>query len=260
MLAIKLSTGTVLIDGPERIVKTRVAEYNDKHESDGKFGSKHGSAAKGKDDKKVEVTGSIVDDIEALGDLPESKSIEFDPGGDKAMTLIAGKLGFNKKPGKYTASEADQAISEGWTEMYRGYRGESAQKWKKSYSDDANPRIGFGVFGSGTYMTPSKDVGLLYGDLNPKNVARYLINPKAKTISYEKAKKAMLKSYDSAVESYHKLPTKRKTPGLLQSIRNIHADAGRWAAVSGYDAITYKGSNGGTEMSVINRGMVGVVI
>lgn len=39
MLALKLSTGTVILDGPERplVIKSTVSEYNKNHDEDGKF-------------------------------------------------------------------------------------------------------------------------------------------------------------------------------------------------------------------------------
>lgn len=249
-----------------------IQEMNPYREKNGRFGNGPAGGSKGTNPKGGAGDPNTIDGVETYADLPDPGldgfQGEFRPEGDPAMTALAKKLGYDKKPSIIKESEVAALKEQGYIEMYRGYRGKDAQKHMKNFADSANFRQGYGVFGSGTYMTPLKDIGTFYGDMNPKNVGRYLISPKAKGISYEDAKKAMLKGHTSIMKKYSaaiKAKTGTKLERLTYSnrldsgIKKIYSDAGRWAAANGYDYISYAGSSGGTEMAVLNRGVVGVV-
>ena len=203
-----------------------------------------------------------LDRLQSLGKLKPKKMSEFAKDGDPAMTTLSHNLGLDKKPAIITKAEAKKEIADGATEMFRGYRTSEAQKFKTSYANDAKMRVAYGVYGSGTYMTANKDVATFYADLNPKNVGHYVIAKDAKGIDYNKAKKTMIAEHEKVQKEYLKV-AKTMDAGereiLQDNIKTVYSDAGRWAATSGYDYITYQGSSDSQEMSVLNRGKVMVV-
>lgn len=230
--------------------------YNPYRAKDGKFAA--GTKAKTS-------MGTYIDEklnrVSSVGALHPGDS-GFAPEGDKAMAQIAKSLKLDKKPSIYTDNEAKEAIQDGATEMFRGYRTDKASEFKKSYADDAELRVGHGVFGSGTYMTPVRDIAVFYANMDSKNVGHYIIKKDAKGIDYDKAKKSMIAEHQNVQTVYSKIakslsPQERER--LQANIRTIYSDTGRWAAVAGYDYISYPGASGGTEMAVVNRGVVGVV-
>jgi hypothetical protein len=228
--------------------------YNKVHDKDGKFGTGGGG--------KTSTSTGTLDRVSSIGSLKSTKSNEFAAAGDPAMGQISKKLGLDAKPVKFKQSEVSGLKKQGYTEMYRGYRTSNASKFKNSYTNDSNMRVAYGVFGSGTYMTANKSVATFYGDLKKSNVGHYLISPDAKGITYKSAKTKMLSEHTKVLKDYVSkakslTPKARKT--LQDNIKVIYSDTGRWAAFSGYDYITYQGSSSAQEMSVLNRGKVGVV-
>lgn len=216
------------------------------------------------DDKPPEPEdNSLLSQISLLDRLPDADTGfkgEFNPKGDPAMSELTKRLGLNAKPEIYTAAEGKAEIKAGGTEMFRGYRTDNAQKFKASYVKDANPRQGYGVYGSGTYMTSDENVGLLYADLDKDNLAHYVISHDAKGISYEDIKGQMSTEYKEINKIFNQQKLSlSNADDIKANIKTIYTDPGRYAAFKGYDYITYLGSNNVQEMSVINRGIVGVM-
>jgi hypothetical protein len=126
---------------------------------------------------------------------------------------------------------------------------------------------GRGVFGNGTYMSPSEDVVQWFSryaaDGTPRahgTIVDSLLKPNAKVIDYDDAYRMMQEATPySERKKYFALGSKR--PGAINDDRMYGLmDVGRWAVANGYDAIRIPNPVIGgsavdaTYYNVLNRG------
>lgn len=239
-----------------------IAEFNKNHDKLGRFAEGSNISA-GKINPGVhDITMQEIDDL--VGER-SSDYFEFRPGGDPIMSRMVTKIGYNKKPALIKKDEVASMKKAGWKEMYRGYHGQNAKAYMNEYNNSLKPRLSCGVRGSGMYMTTDKNIANFYASIKSGTVGNYLLSPRARGISYEKARTLMSQSYDrligqTAAHSKKSGYSAKEFESLTRKLKNVHGDVGRWAALSGFDYIHYEGSNHAQEMVILNRGMIGAII
>jgi hypothetical protein len=176
--------------------------------------------------------------------------------GDEWLAAIQDEQGFNGPAQVATPAELDAAVADGATELFRGVRTpEMAEQFRTGTLYPGDP----GLFGSGTYASPSRSVATGYGNGNNAAVLRMALRRDARVISYADLLKLRAKHGGTAAS---RSLAARQAAALaavdpndtsaieailreFESLRSrqsprsrITADEGRLAALLGYDAIS----------------------
>jgi len=155
---------------------------------------------------------------EVIGRAGHFTGVYLDPNtyGDEVAGEIAQMQGFDGPPTVGTAAELDEAIAEGGTELWRGYRGALPQ-WSEGYGEDPGRvyyptwgrvadhieqwrsgqyTAGSGIYGQGTYTSVDRRVMERFGEpmedragrtvamVDPRSVARMVLSPDARVIDF----------------------------------------------------------------------------
>lgn len=147
--------------------------------------------------------------------------------GDIDLAVIVRAQGFDAKPEILSRSGITQAIKDGDIELFRGTSStiSNIHDFSTQFMD-RNFYQGFGVYGNGTYTASSvSDTG--GGFLTAKQYA-------ADYSSYGSVMHMALRK-EARVIDYSTAYNKANTIDNTYSVHN--GDAGRWAALNGYDAI-----------------------
>lgn len=176
--------------------------------------------------------------------------------GDRWLAAIQEEQGFNGLPQVASGEEVDAAVAAGATEVFRGLQSaDFAEQFRSGSLYPGDP----GLFGSGTYASPNRDVALGFASGDNAAVLRIALRRDAKVISYADLLKLRAKHggtrASQALSERQAAELAQVDPGdsasvaailarydelrVRQSSRSrVNADEGRIAALLGYDAIS----------------------
>jgi len=166
------------------------------------------------------------------------------PHGDEALYHIAVTQGFDALPETLTAVEMDERIRQGATELFRGI--EHTRDGRLSAGEmhrqvrEGPVFYGLGFAGNGIYAGNVRSTAAEYGF-----TGRYALRPDARVVDFRELQEEQ-EQYLASV-------------GRDTVLGRVYADAGRYAAARGYDAIRWRrgdesGQPGKHEYIVLNRG------
>ena len=224
-----------------------------------------------------DITGTDLSAIATIHTRSNSNS------GDLALVEIRERQGFNGPPRLASRAELDRAVADGEvTETFRGFNGDGAAAYAEQYrTGEQYP--GSGVYGNGTYVANDRSQAELFaGRWEPGSdvgeVMRLGLRTDAKVVSIAKLQ-AEMKAWQR-----RNAATKARLDDLDQQMRKaaeradtteeriavyadyaarkaaaagpeylLSQDAGRFAALRGYDAIDLPDAQGGPQMIILNR-------
>lgn len=211
---------------------------------------------------------------------------------DEALGTIYEARGYHAKPAVVSRDEMDKLIADGWTQVWRGVGGKYVSsesqmgrvtEWAEGFRSGDEHRPGLGLHGNGTYTASFLGEAVDYtpwggGGARPgvykrgsytfdhgdwPGLLRIAIRPDARVISSEELLTIRARRFD---ERRAQIAAERGVPvdevdvnDLADDEYWVHADAGRLAAILGYDAIRVRSGNQGAPYYVVlNRGAVAV--
>ena len=195
--------------------------------------------------------------------------------GNPSFVEMAKRNGFNAKPLKVSDAEWEQVLADGWTPIYRGLNGDSAEdvaSYVAQFIDADTPFGGSGMFGSGHYVTDVRStaeayareahgIGQAKGARAAGEVMDLALHPEAKIVDLDDLHKEMTafieerRAFDSqnlrrtATNEFgevfeQSVPLEELAPEIREQAENLNAmyqlieeDPGRFALARGYDAV-----------------------
>lgn len=165
--------------------------------------------------------------------------------GDSRLGNIWREQGFDGPPKAVSDEELDKEIEGGAIELFRGLHGPKALEYAEQFIGGDEHFPGLGVYGNGTYTTPSSNFASRYASRGgvllrmalPKD-ARIIDAPELFNLS-QQAKNDL-----------------QGNPGVDPRVRDAMSDPGRLASMLGYDAIRVPTTP--TEYIILNRTAVSV--
>jgi hypothetical protein len=168
---------------------------------------------------------------------------------DGALGLTNQRQGFDRKPDVVDHAALDEAVRSGWIEVWRGVdpgmsvasTAKSAREINDEFkSGDFFP--GLGLYGNGTYTSVSKDVALVYAghvpefgeSMEPGGLVRLAIDPDSRIVNYDQVLREQ-KQFLGTVPADSPLAV-------------LAGDAGRFAAMRGYDIVKVVGQTDGSDI------------
>lgn len=167
--------------------------------------------------------------------------------GDPTLAKIYQKQGFNAAPQQVSQAQYDQLIQDGQPNLYRGFDGENGQSHMDQFINGATHFAGRGVNGNGSYSTTSKQNASAYSN---HALLNFTLSKDANVVS------------EGSLES--EMRATANSLGSGNAVKALLSDAGRYAALRGYDAISIKNPLEGFDpfhlvgstYIVLNRGKV----
>lgn len=204
-------------------------------------------------------------------------------GDDQALVEIRRAQGFDGLPDVVSKADFDRAVSAGdVVETWRGVNGGKANEYAEAFrSGDLHP--GWGVYGNGTYVANDREQAeLAAGRFEPGStegaLLRIGLTSDANVISIEMLR-AEMKAYDrknasrmveaeeldrQMLKAAERVDTTEERIAVYAEFNarkneilgpewRVSRDAGRFAALRGYDAIDVPNGQGGAQMVILNR-------
>ncbi|WP_157574210.1 LuxR C-terminal-related transcriptional regulator [Nocardia jejuensis] len=188
-----------------------------------------------------------------------------DPIEDGAMAYIAGSQGFDALPALAGADEVDAMVATGCQELFRGVR--DPRYLAEFRTGRYLPAIPFSSsFGIGIYASTDRDIALGYADDQPECVDRMVLRPEARTIDFAlllddmTRATATLDNEESDLSGREQTASVRARRQELSVKREVLSDAGRFAAVRGYDAYVVREPGAAEVWIIVNRSAVVVAV
>lgn len=178
---------------------------------------------------------------------------------DNWLFQIRENLGFNAKPKLVTSNEIAQLEKQGWVRTYRGLNGNKAAQWVEQFKTGEN-FAGLGMYGSGTYTAVDAKAAEFYAHQIKENVLQIAISPDAKIIDIKELRKLQKTFLEELAKANNvNLDNLMKMLRTGDDAYDIYMDAGRFAALQGYDVISAVHGEAGMYYNVLNRAKVVVV-
>ena len=173
----------------------------------------------------------------------------FNRNQDVELSLILEQQGFNALPKLVTSEEAQSLESSGWTRLYRGVASgepERTAMFIESF-EKGDFYAGYGIFGNGTYTSTIRQTAIDYAKGKESGVMELMLNPKARVIDYADLDTLRVE-FNKAIHN--------------DSMDYLQSDLGRFAAMSGYDAIRVPGAyaEGENYLIILNRSSIAKVV
>lgn len=168
---------------------------------------------------------------------------------DMFLKNVQQQQGFDSKPQIVSSQEFQKIIDNGGTEVWRA---EETPNFAEQLRNGAY-FTGTGVFGNGTYSTIDRAEAESYKPSNGE-LLHIALRPEARTIDSSEA----LRKCASAADRYYDKANGASDDKLEEQYRTYGTlidDAGRWAALNGYDAII---ANGGQFVVFLNRSAMAI--
>ena len=189
-----------------------------------------------------DLLGELADaDWEALAEVTPSlyavASGQAGPEGDRALGQIWGRQGFDGSPRVVDEATLQQAIDSGWMSLWRAVNevdlGLSTYQTAEQVAEHLRTgvvRPGLGGAGNGTYFAPDRAKGNMrhYGEA----ILHAALSPDARTVGLSEIQDLM--AADGITHELLYGDEAQWTPR-----ERVLADAGRYAAARGYDAILH---------------------
>lgn len=217
-------------------------------------------------------------DIGGSADYPHiaaalAKADSRDPA-DHALSRVQDAQGFNGLPAVVSRAEFGKAKGAGdVTEVWRGLNGAGRREYAEQFrSGDHFP--GVGVYGNGTYVAMARadaeksgDEMLRIGLRRDANVIS-IDDLRKKMDAYTRANAARKRRADELDKEMRRVAERANTTAERIAVYDryralkadalgaeylVRQDAGRFAALLGYDAIDVPGGQGGAQMVILNR-------
>ena len=188
---------------------------------------------------------------EQAGAIMNGPTSSFNRNQDVELSLILEQQGFNALPKLVTSEEAQSLESSGWTRLYRGVASgepERTAMFIESF-EKGDFYAGYGIFGNGTYTSTVRQTAMDYSGGRESGVMELLLNPKARVINYN--------DLDNLRAEFNKARHN-------DSMDYLQSDMGRFAAMSGYDAIRVRSAGFDVEnedyLVILNRSSLAKVV
>lgn len=220
---------------------------------------------------------------------------------DHELAEIYREQGFHAKPELVDRERMDALIRDGATPIYRGIVQTSntpdLDGMVKSFQEGDEHYAGIGVYGNGTYFSPHVAMAQRYADTEDRReqprgaVLRAVLKPDARVIDYDELRRRQAEAMFSGQSKklnddiFARLEQvgdsdPERTKALVEELRaenrrlaetydkgwdDLISDAGRYAAMLGYDAIAagptqfYLPDDGGKYHTVVRYGEVVVL-
>ena len=206
-------------------------------------------------------------EMESLSDLTygDDQDLDDDAMAKKVMGEIYHKQGFNAKPEVVSDTEFDD-IADDHVVLYRNImETEGGDTYKSAFKKGDTHYVGSGIYGNGTYVTPSIESARMYGpDPTKGQLLQMVIKPNSKQAIYSdmvsKASKASEKMRQKSAKLLKSDSESERFKGYkLNTTAKIIADPGVYAASRGYDFMSIDSDNTSIPQTVIfNRGILTV--
>ncbi|MEU2042632.1 MFS transporter [Nocardia niwae] len=197
----------------------------------------------------------------AQSEIVDPPRSEADPIEDPAMAYIARAQGFDSLPVHATPEEIDALVAAGDHELFRGVRDPRyAVELRSGRYLTGVP--GSSSFGIGIYASTDSEVALGYSDDRSDGVIRMALPRSARTIDFSRLQEEMnaeisaLDDEEQTLAAGEQNPEVRARRGELAVKREILSDAGRYAAVRGYDAYYVREDGAADVWVILNRSAV----
>ena len=188
---------------------------------------------------------------EQAGAIMDGPTSSFNRNQDVELSLILEQQGFNALPKLVTSEEAQSLESSGWTRLYRGVASgepERTAMFIESF-EKGDFYAGYGIFGNGTYTSTVRQTAMDYSGGRESGVMELLLNPKARVIDYNDLEN-LRAEFNKARHN--------------DSMDYLQSDLGRFAAMSGYDAIRVRSAGfdvaGEDYLVILNRSSLAKVV
>ena len=231
--------------------------YNPYRAKDGKFTS-------GASTKAHAMTDAEMEDLSDLT-YADDQDLDDDAMAKKVMGEIYHKQGFDAKPEVVSDAEFDK-IADDHVVLYRNImETDGSDTYKTAFKKGDTHYVGSGIYGNGTYVTPSIESARMYGaDPTKGKLLQMVIKPNSKQAIYSdmvsKASKASEKMRNKGSKLLQSKNEGDRLKGYkLSTTAKLVADPGIYAASRGYDFMSIDSDNTSIPQTVIfNRGILTV--